>query len=114
MTVLNTTTNVPLEMGADKIIRVAQTRVTLDVVVSAFLNGSTAEEIVYQYPVLDLADVYTVIAYYLKNQAEVDAYLDTTGLASERIRIEVQERFPAADIRNRLTARLLNASKADV
>ena len=34
----------------------------------------TAEEIVQQYPTLDLADIYTVIAYYLRNREDVDAY----------------------------------------
>jgi hypothetical protein len=54
---------------------VSDTRVTLDTVVHAFEQGHTAEEIVSHYPALRLADVYTIIAYYLNNQAEVEAYL---------------------------------------
>lgn len=111
MHVLNPTTIVPLEVGVDEVIRIGQTRVTLDSVVNAFLNGATSEEIVFQYPVLDLADVYVVIAYYLKNQAGVDAYLETTRTLSEQLRLDVQQQFPAAGIRERLTARLSASSK---
>ncbi|NUQ26722.1 MAG: DUF433 domain-containing protein [Saprospiraceae bacterium] len=114
MNALNTTTIVPLEMGRDEVIRVGQTRVTLDVVVSAFLSGATAEEIVFQYPTLDLADVYAVISYYLKNQTEIDVYLQASRIASEQFRLDTQQRFPAADIRERLTARLVKTPKSDV
>ena len=50
---------VPLVSGADGVIRVAGTRVTLDTVAHAFERGATAEEIVQQYPALPLADVYS-------------------------------------------------------
>jgi hypothetical protein len=36
---------VPLEVGADGVLRVGETRVTLDTVVMAFLEGAKAEEI---------------------------------------------------------------------
>ncbi len=37
----------PLHIDKDNVIRVAETRVTLDTVVMAFNEGATAEEIVY-------------------------------------------------------------------
>ena len=49
---------------------------TLDTILAAFNEGATAEEIVYQYPSLHLADVYAVISYYLRRRLEVEAYLD--------------------------------------
>jgi uncharacterized protein (DUF433 family) len=64
-----------VETGADGGIRVGGTRVTLDTVVAAFDSGATAEEIVQQYPSLTLADVYSVIAYYLRHESKVRAYL---------------------------------------
>ncbi|MDX1522349.1 MAG: DUF433 domain-containing protein [Anaerolineae bacterium] len=66
---------IPLKADKDGVMRVGQTRVTLDTVVHAFEQGHTAEEIISHYPALRLADVYAVIAYYLNNQAEVQAYL---------------------------------------
>ena len=46
---------IPLEADGEGVVRVGGTRVTLDTVVAAFNEGATAEEIVYQYPSLDLA-----------------------------------------------------------
>ena len=53
----------------------AGTRVTLDTVLESFLDGATPEEIVQRYPSLDLVAVYEVIAYYLRNQEQLNAYL---------------------------------------
>ncbi|HEY9770805.1 MAG TPA: DUF433 domain-containing protein [Coleofasciculaceae cyanobacterium] len=65
----------PLETNADGLVQVGKTRVTLDTVVTVFKQGTTAEEIVYRYPSLKIADVYATIAFYLNNQQEVEAYL---------------------------------------
>jgi uncharacterized protein (DUF433 family) len=70
---------IPLTKDADGVIRVGNTRVTLDTVITAFLEGATPEEIVHQYPSLDLTDVYAVITYYLRRRAEVDAYLQDSA-----------------------------------
>ncbi|HXH24636.1 MAG TPA: DUF433 domain-containing protein [Vicinamibacterales bacterium] len=66
---------VPIETGADAVIRVRGRRVTIDSVVGAFDAGTTAEEIVQRYRSVARADVYSVIAYYLHHQSEVQAYL---------------------------------------
>jgi uncharacterized protein (DUF433 family) len=55
--------------------RIAGTRVSLDSVVYAFLDGMSPESIVDSFPVLTLEHVYGAIAYYLAHQADVDAYL---------------------------------------
>lgn len=99
------TETVPLVRDVDGVIRVGKTRVTLDTVVSAFLNGATAEEISQQYPPLDLADVYSVIAYYLRRRVEVDAYLDQRREHAERVRRQNESRFDPSGIRDRLLAR---------
>lgn len=65
----------PIHTDADGVVRVARTWVTLDTVVSAFEDGATADEIAIQYPSVPLADVYAVIACYLRYRPEVDAYL---------------------------------------
>lgn len=46
----------PLQANEDGVILVGKTRVTLDTVVAVFNQGATAEEIVYRYPSLNLAD----------------------------------------------------------
>jgi uncharacterized protein (DUF433 family) len=55
--------------------RITGTRVSLDSVVYAFLNGVSPESIVDSFPALTLEQVYGAIAYFLAHQPEVDAYL---------------------------------------
>ena len=54
---------VPLQADPDGVVRVGNTRVTLETVIGAFLDGASAEEIAYQYRPLDFADIYAVIAH---------------------------------------------------
>ena len=95
----------PLGKDADGVIRVGGTRVSLDSVVVAFLDGSTPEEIVQQYPSLDLADTYTAVAYYLNHRDEVEGYLRERREQREQIREEVEARFNPQGIRDRLLSR---------
>jgi len=81
------------------------TRVTLETLVSAFNNGSTAEEIVYQFPVLNLADVYAVITYYLRNRDIVEKYINNRTRLAEQFEQRNQKNKNMNDIRKRLLAR---------
>jgi uncharacterized protein (DUF433 family) len=54
---------------------VSGSRVSLDSIVYAFLNGQTAESIAQSFPVLTLEQVYGAITYYLAHRSEIDAYL---------------------------------------
>lgn len=96
---------VPVEVNVDGVALVGGTRVTLDTVVSAFNKGATPEEIVQQYPSVTLADVYAVIAYYLRAKSEVDHYLQERAQQAEKIRQENEARFSPIGIRERLLAR---------
>lgn len=96
---------IPLERVQGGSIRVRGTRVTLDTVIHAFQRGSTAEEIVYQFPTLALADVYAVISYYLNHQADVEGYLAEQEAERDEMRREVESRHPSDGIRERLLAR---------
>ncbi len=75
MTISEAKIDIRLKEDESGVLRVSDTRVTLDVLVRAFDSGSTPEEIVQQYPSLDLASAYEVIGYYLRNQEEVRRYL---------------------------------------
>ena len=74
-------------------------------VVAVFIEGATAEEIVQQYPSLELADVYSVIGYYLRHKAEVDIYLQKRQKHAAEVRAENERRFNPVGIRDRLLAR---------
>ena len=96
---------VPLKADAAGVVRVGGTRVPLDSVIFAFNQGTTAEEIVQQYPSLDLADVYAVISYYLRRRDEVEAYLCQRQKQTDEVRRQNEARFPMNGIRERLLAR---------
>jgi uncharacterized protein (DUF433 family) len=87
---LATTLVVPLQETENGVIRVNGTRVRLDTVVYAFNEGYTAEEIVAQYPALDLSDVYAVIAYYLGNRATIDQYVAERATQATAVRHEIE------------------------
>src|SRR4030042_6032687 len=87
---------VPLMTDTDGIVRVAKTRVPLHTVISAFLSGATPEEIAQQYPSLNLADVYAVIAYYLQRRSDVDAYLRERQRRAEGVRRGNEQRHDPA------------------
>lgn len=107
LTAIPPQTNIPLHTNKDGVICIGGTRVTLDTVVDAFVMGATPEEIVAQYPVVNLADVYAVVGYYLNNQAEVMAYLQHREQTAQAVRLENQRRFPQGqgNIRERLLSR---------
>lgn len=95
----------PLQANEDGVILIGKTRVTLDTVVAVFNQGATAEEIAYRYPSLNLADVYATIAFYLKHQSEVEAYLQQRRQQAQEIRAMNQARFDPQGLRDRLLAR---------
>lgn len=105
MTLRLTAQPIPLSYDADGVARVGSTRVTLETVVEAFHHGQTAEGIVERYPALSLADVYTVIAYYLGNRDAVDAYVRERHQSAADVRRQNESRFDPAGIRERLLAR---------
>ena len=103
----DTTERVPVHTDADGVIRVGGTRVTLDTMIAAFETGATAEEIAQQYPSVWLADVYAVIAYYLRHRPEIRSYLHQRGQQAARVREENERRFDPSGVRDRLLARRL-------
>ena len=105
MTLTIDTEPLPLLVDDDGVVRVGGTRVTLDTVVTAFNEGANAEEIVQQYPSLSLADVYTVIGYYLRRRSEIEAYLQQRTIQAEEVRQSNESRYTQRGIRKRLLAR---------
>jgi uncharacterized protein (DUF433 family) len=99
---------VPLQADIAGVLRVGKTRVSLDSVIAAFNEGATPEEIVQQYDVLALADVYAVIGYYLENQSDIDAYLSKRNTQRAQLRQELEARHQPQGIRQRLLARRKN------
>lgn len=99
------TVTAPFKSDTDGVVRVGGTRVTLDVVINAFKNGSTCEEIVFQFPALKLADVYAAITYYLNNQEKVESYLEAHDRIAENLKKDIESHFDTLKIRERLLRR---------
>lgn len=95
----------PIQEDGDGVLRVGDTRVTLDVLVEAFDEGATPEEIVQQYPTVQLADVYSVVAHLLRHRPEVDAYLARRRAQSGGVRTTNEARVDPRGVRDRLMAR---------
>jgi uncharacterized protein (DUF433 family) len=95
----------PLVESEKGVVRIRGTRIPLERVVDQFMQGSTPEQIVQDFDTLALKDVYTVIAYYLHNRAEVDAYMAAAEEEEERIRQEIEKKCDPTGIRARLLAR---------
>jgi uncharacterized protein (DUF433 family) len=92
----------PLQVNADGVFLVGTTRVTLDTLVAVFNQGLSAEEIVYRYPSLKLADVYATIAFYLNHQQEVEAYLGQRQQQAQQVRQLNQTKFDSLLLRDRV------------
>lgn len=97
---------VPLRIDEHGAVRVGNSQVTLDLIVCEFANGASPEELVDNYPTLELADVYAVIAYWLRHKEQVGEYLNARRTEAERLRKEIEATQPdRAALREKLLAR---------
>ena len=96
----------PLCRDASGALRVGHSRVLADLVIRAFQDGATPEAIAQRYPATTLADIYAVIAYYLRHREDMEAYLASREQQAEEVRQRIERRQgDLADLRNRLLAR---------
>ena len=58
----------PVRQDAHGVLRVADTRVTLDSLVDLYDQGASAEEIALSFEALDLHEVYAALGYYLAHR----------------------------------------------
>jgi uncharacterized protein (DUF433 family) len=97
---------VPLRLDEHGVIRVGDSQVLLDIVIREFNNGAEPEAIASGYPTLNLADVYAVIAYYLRHRKDVDVYVRARRQEAENLRQEIEAKQSSrAELRAKLLAR---------
>src|SRR5207302_9976779 len=89
------TDSTPLRIDEHGVIRVGDSQVLLDIVIREFNNGAEPEAIAYGYPTLNLADVYAVIAYYLRHRKDIDDYVQTRRQEAEKLREEIEANQPS-------------------
>jgi uncharacterized protein (DUF433 family) len=95
----NLTEKIPLRTDTHGTIRVGATRVTLSSVIACFDRGATPEEIVDSFNTLHLADIYSIIGYYLRHEAEVKTYLKKERKEGEALRKEIEAKLPTNPLR---------------
>ena len=94
-----------LQMDETGTIRVAGTRIMLDILIGAYKRGDTPQEIAEGFPDLGLAVIYWVIAYYLDHQAELEAYLLEREKEAEKLRQHFESDPRNKELRAKLIAR---------
>ena len=102
----------PLRVDDGGAVRVGQSRVSFDLVVEQYENGMTPEDMVRAYDTLLLADVHSVIAYYLRHRDEVRAYLKRRTEEAEALRAKLEAERPRVS-GEELLARRSARDKAD-
>src|SRR5262245_12441031 len=75
------------EYGA---IRIADSRVSLDIALHHYKQGAVPEEIVNRFPSLRLADVHAAIAYYLNHTDEIEAYLRQQQIEADELQRQLE------------------------
>jgi len=99
---------VPLQMDENGTIRIGNTRVTLDVVIAAYLDGETAEAIAAMFDTLALGDVYSVLGYYLHHKDEVHEYLRQRQQSADEVKAKIEAGQDRSGLGEKLRARLIN------
>ncbi len=94
----------PLRVDEGGAARVGNSRITLDLIVEQYENGMTPEDMVRAYDALDLADVYGVIAYYLRHRDQVRTYLKRRAEEAEALQAKIEAEHPRVS-REELLAR---------
>jgi uncharacterized protein (DUF433 family) len=84
----------PLRLAEGGVVRVGNSRISLDLVAEQYENGMTPEDMVRAYDTLVLADVYAVIAYYLRHPDEVRSYLKRRKEEAETLRAKIEAERP--------------------
>src|SRR5438874_10962840 len=96
----------PLRVDEHGVIRVGDSQVLLDIVIREFNNGAEPEAIAHGFPTLNLADVYGVIAYYLRHRPEIDEYLHARCQEAEQLRQQIEAtQSGRTELRAKLLAR---------
>jgi uncharacterized protein (DUF433 family) len=88
---------------------IENTRISLDSIVYAFLNGESAESIAQNFPLLSLEQVYGAITFYLANQALIEQYLKIGQAEFDQLKQSIRKEN--SSLYQRLKAAQVNKQK---
>lgn len=95
----------PVHVEVNGAARIGDTRVTLEVILTAFEQGETPEQIVHAYPSLQLGDVCTLYAYYCRNKALFCQYLEQSRAQEQAIRQKIEAKYSTETIPQKIRQR---------
>lgn len=98
-------TILPLWPDEGGVVRVGNSRISLDLVVEQYENGMTPEEMSRAYDTLLVADAHATIAYYLRHRDVVRAYLKRRGEEAASLRAGIEADRPRITRDNLLARR---------
>jgi uncharacterized protein (DUF433 family) len=105
---------VPLTRDDSGTLRVNGTRIPLERIVEAHQAGATPETIVQWFDSLRLADVYSVLSYYLNHPDEVETYLREREAQAAEVRRRIEAgQPPRPGLRAELLARRARTEAGD-
>src|SRR5579859_1736153 len=85
---------IPLREDPPGVLRVGKSRVLLELVIHAFQQGETPENIAHSYDTVDLSDVYAVVSYYLANPGPIEEYLRECDARAQAVRQKIDAAQP--------------------
>jgi uncharacterized protein (DUF433 family) len=94
-----------LREDGDGVLRIAQTRITLDSLVGPYGDDAPADTMAHGFAALTMDEVRAALEHYLAHRSELDEYLRRQANQRRAARAEAERRCPPASIRARLIAR---------
>ena len=84
------TEGVPLAQDERGSIRVTGSRVTLDTIAHCYQMGDTVEEIHDSFPTVSVAQIGSIIDWYLSHRAEADEYIQEGEAEADKLQREIE------------------------
>ena len=100
-----------IRLDADGVLRVGPSRLSVDAIVFAYNEGASPEEIHMRFDSVSLADIHSVIAYYLRHTGEIEDYLAKREELAKEIRQRIEARQGVQNIRARLEKRIASRKR---
>lgn len=84
----------PLRVHPGGVIRIGESRISLDLIVEQYENGMSPEDMVRAYESLDIAQVYAALAFYLQNKEALRAYFRQREAEAGELRLKIESERP--------------------
>ncbi len=101
----NAVADIPLSVDEFGVIRIGDSGVPLESVMTLYRDGATAEEIADSFTSLDQADLHYVLGFALRHRSQIDAYLSNRAVAEAKIRQQVESQFDVTQLKARVQQR---------